>query len=337
MNEEIKTAKHAESPLLSVSDLHVGFETDHKKMLHAVDGVSFEVYPGETLGIVGESGCGKSISCMSILRLIQGENVRYESGEISYKGRNTLTMTEKELQKLRGREISMIFQEPMTALNPLYSIGDQMEESLKLHTKLSKHERHKRCAEMLEKVRIPKPEEVMLRYPFNLSGGMRQRVMIAMALLTEPKLVIADEPTTALDVTIQAQVLDVMKSLQEEYGCSYIFITHDLGVISEMADRVVVMYGGHVCECAETDELFEHPFHPYTKGLINSRPRSGMEVPRLPVIPGNVPSLGNKPSGCPFHTRCPEAMDCCKGCFPKMVEIRPGHSVACWKYCKETE
>lgn len=323
--------------LLSVSHLKVGFETNHKKMLHAVDDVSFTVHAGETLGIVGESGCGKSISCMSILKLIQGENVRYEGGEINYKGQNTLELPEKELQKLRGSEISMIFQEPMTALNPLYSIGDQMDESLKLHTKLPHGARRKRCIDLLEKVRIPKPEEVMMRYPFNLSGGMRQRVMIAMALLTDPKLVIADEPTTALDVTIQAQVLDVMRELQKEYGCSYIFITHDLGVISEMADRVAVMYGGHVCECADTDELFEHPLHPYTKGLIHSRPHSGMQGNRLPVIPGNVPSLANKPSGCPFHTRCPKAMDCCSKAFPETVTWKEGHSVACWLYSKQEQ
>ncbi len=323
-----------QEPLLQVSHLRVSFQTD-KALLCAVEDVSFDVRKGETLGIVGESGCGKSISCMSILKLVQGENVRYENGAVLFEGEDTLSMTDKQLQKIRGRKISMIFQEPMTALNPLYTIGDQMGEVLKLHTKLSKKEIWDRCCEMLEKVRIPNPREIMLRYPFNLSGGMRQRVMIAMALLTNPELVIADEPTTALDVTIQAQVLDVMKDLQKEYGCSYIFITHDLGVISEMADRVVVMYGGRVCECAATDTLFEHPYHPYTRGLIASRPYRGMKTDRLPVIPGNVPSLNNKPAGCPFHTRCPDAMDCCREAFPEETLVGEGHTVACWKYAKK--
>ena len=335
MNEErANGVPAAGEPLLQVSHLRVSFQTD-RALLCAVEDVSFTVNRGEILGIVGESGCGKSISCMSILKLVQGENVRYEGGEIRYAGENTLTMTEKQLQTIRGRKISMIFQEPMTALNPLYSIGDQMGEVLKLHTKLRKGEIWTRCCEMLEKVRIPNPEEVLQRYPFNLSGGMRQRVMIAMALLTNPELVIADEPTTALDVTIQAQVLDVMRQLQGEYGCSYIFITHDLGVISEMADRVVVMYGGRVCECAETDTLFEHPYHPYTRGLIASRPYRGMQADRLPVIPGNVPSLSNKPTGCPFHTRCPDARDCCREAFPEETTVAEGHTVACWNYAKK--
>ena len=315
--------------LLEVKHLKVDFQTD-TALLHAVEDVSFDVRRGETLGIVGESGCGKSISCMSILKLIQGQNVRYSGGEILFQGQDTLTMTEKQLREIRGGGISMIFQEPMTALNPLYTIGNQMEEVLKLHTKLTKNQRLDQCVEMLRKVRIPKPEEIMKRYPFNLSGGMRQRVMIAMALLTNPKLIIADEPTTALDVTIQAQVLDVMKALQREYGCSYIFITHDLGVISEVADRVVVMYGGRVCECAPTDELFAHPQHPYTQGLIASRPVSGMKTDRLPVIPGNVPSLNNKPGGCPFHTRCTVAGESCSRVFPEQTEVSPEHMVACW-------
>ena len=331
MSDEKMNPVSAGEPLLQVRHLRVSFQGD-KALLCAVEDVSFDVRRGEVLGVVGESGCGKSISCMSILKLVQGENVRYENGEILFEGEDTLAMTDKQLQSVRGRKISMIFQEPMTALNPLYTIGDQMGEVLKLHTKLSRKEIGDRCCEMLEKVRIPNPREVMLRYPFNLSGGMRQRVMIAMALLTNPELVIADEPTTALDVTIQAQVLDVMKELQKEYGCSYIFITHDLGVISEMADRVVVMYGGRVCECADTDTLFEHPLHPYTRGLIASRPYRGMTADRLPVIPGNVPSLSNKPSGCPFHTRCPDAMDCCREAFPEEKQAGEGHTVACWKY-----
>ena len=324
-----KAVKHAEAPLLSVSDLHVGFETDHKKMLHAVDGVSFQVYPGETLGIVGESGCGKSISCMSVLKLIQGENVRYESGRIDYKGKNTLAMTEKELQKLRGREISMIFQEPMTALNPLYSIGDQMEESLKLHTKLSKHERHKRCAEMLEKVRIPKPEEVMLRYPFNLSGGMRQRVMIAMAIINKPALLIADEPTTALDVTIQAQILDIMKSLKTEAG-GLLMITHNLGIVAEICEEVVVMYAGRAIERGTLAAIFDHPLHPYTKGLMASVPSLKSDKKPLYTIPGTVPTVYDFTAGCRFADRCPYCTEQCKKETPPQKCVGKDHIVSCW-------
>ena len=333
MSEQM-TRGNEKEVLLNISDLRVNFKTD-RALLRAVEGVSFHVNKGETLGVVGESGCGKSVSCMSILKLNQGGNVEYAGGSIEFDGEDLMPMNDKQLQKVRGKEISMIFQEPMTALNPLYTIGDQMGEVLKLHTKMSKKEIWDKCTEMLEKVRIPNAHEILFRYPHNLSGGMRQRVMIAMALLTNPKLIIADEPTTALDVTIQAQVLDVMKELQDEYGCSYIFITHDLGVISEMADRVVVMYGGHVCECADTDTLFENVKHPYTIGLIGSRPTASMEGDRLPVIPGNVPSLNNKPSGCPFHDRCPDAMECCKEAFPETLEVAPGHTVACWKYQKE--
>jgi peptide/nickel transport system ATP-binding protein/oligopeptide transport system ATP-binding protein len=317
--------------LLKLSNLKISFKTD-SKMLKAIEGVSFEVRKGETLGVVGESGCGKSVSCMSIVKLIQGSNVIYEDGQAFFEGTDTLKLSEKELQKIRGKDISYIFQEPMTALNPLYTIGNQMREALMLHTKIKKKDAMAKCEEYLERVKIPNPGELLMRYPFSLSGGMRQRVMIAMALITNPKLIIADEPTTALDVTIQAQILDLMKSLQAEFGCSYIFITHDLGVISEMSDRVAVMYGGHVCECADTDTLFENPKHPYTEGLISSRPHGNMTSDRLVVIPGNVPSLDNKPTGCPFHPRCADAMECCKESFPDTVELDNGHTVACWKY-----
>lgn len=317
--------------LLSIQNLKTYFIND-KKVLKAVDDVSFDVKKGETLGIVGESGCGKSISCMSILKLIQSPNVVYESGKILFDGKNTLEMSEKELRKLRGKEISVIFQEPMTALNPLYTIGNQMKEALQVHQKISGKEAQKKCIEYLERVKIPMPEEMMFRYPFSLSGGMRQRVMIAMALITRPKLVIADEPTTALDVTIQAQILDLMNELKEESQNSYIFITHDLGVISEIADRVVVMYGGKVCEIAKTEQLFENPLHPYTLGLIHSRPGENFEGDRLPVIPGNVPSLNDKPEGCPFHPRCQHATDQCKREFPPMQEAEEGHEIFCWNY-----
>jgi peptide/nickel transport system ATP-binding protein/oligopeptide transport system ATP-binding protein len=271
---------------------------------------------------------------MSLVKLIQGSSVVYEDGEALFEGMNTYELSEKSLQKIRGKDISYIFQEPMTALNPLYTVGNQMSEALRLHIKISKKEAMNKCAEYLDRVKIPNPREVLMRYPFSLSGGMRQRVMIAMALITNPKLIIADEPTTALDVTIQAQILDLMKDLQKEFGCSYIFITHDLGVISEMSDRVAVMYGGRICECAETDTLFENPKHPYTEGLIGSRPHGDMDTDRLTVIPGNVPSLDNKPSGCPFHPRCADAMDCCRESFPQVTHLEDGHTVACWKYIK---
>ncbi|MBQ6544635.1 MAG: ABC transporter ATP-binding protein [Lachnospiraceae bacterium] len=322
---------HNRTPLLSVRHLCVDFPTD-KTVLHAVEDVSFDVFPGETLGLVGESGCGKSVTCMSILRLHDERSVSYAGGEILFGETDLLRAPAKMLRSVRGREISMIFQEPMTALNPLYSVGNQMGEAVRIHEKMAPSKIRHLCADMLRRVNIPNPEEILERYPFSLSGGMRQRVMIAMALLTGPKLVIADEPTTALDVTIQAQVLDVMRNLQKELGCSYIFITHDLGVISEMADRVAVMYGGHICECAETDTLFEEPLHPYTRGLIGSRPAKSLTADRLTVIPGNVPSLQNKPAGCPFHTRCAECRDVCREHFPKTVEAAPGHTVACHLY-----
>lgn len=317
--------------LLSIRNLKTYFENE-KEVLKAVDDVSFDVKKGETLGIVGESGCGKSITCMSILKLIQSPNVKYEGGQILFEEKNTLEMSEKELRRLRGREISVIFQEPMTALNPLYTIGDQMKEALKVHQKISGKGAQKKCIEYLEKVKIPMPQDMMFRYPFSLSGGMRQRVMIAMALITRPKLIIADEPTTALDVTIQAQILDLMNELKAESQGSYIFITHDLGVISEIADRVVVMYGGKVCEIAPTGQLFENPLHPYTLGLIQSRPGNNFEGNRLPVIPGNVPSLNNKPEGCPFHPRCKYATENCKKEFPPEKNAEEGHLVFCWNY-----
>ena len=318
-------------PLLSVRHLKTYFVTE-KAELKAVDDVSFTVHKGETLGIVGESGCGKSVSCMSIVKLVQG-NVKYAGGEIDFCGRSMLTLSEKELRKMRGRDISIIFQEPMTALNPLYTIGDQMKEALRNHQKVSGREARERCIDYLRKVRIPMPEEMMMRYPFSLSGGMRQRVMIAMALIASPKLIIADEPTTALDVTIQAQILDLMNELKAETGASCIFITHDLGVISEMADRVAVMYGGKVCETAPTDELFEHAAHPYTLGLIHSRPRADFTGDRLEVIPGNVPSLNDKPSGCPFHPRCKFAGEHCRAEFPPEAKLSADHSIYCWKAC----
>lgn len=321
----------AQHPLLQIDELCVSFKTD-EGILKAVEHVSLDVMPGEILGIVGESGCGKSLTCMSVTRLIQGANVLYERGEIRFEGKNTLSLSDRELQSIRGRDISYIFQEPMTALNPLYTIGDQMKELLQIHRIARGKKALDECEAMLEKVKIPNPKEVLTRYPFSLSGGMRQRVVIAMALLTRPKLIIADEPTTALDVTIQAQVLDLLKSLQREMGCAIILITHDLGVISEMCDRVAVMYGGRVCEVGQTDDLFEHPFHPYTQGLVDSRPHGGLDVERLNVIPGSVPSLESKPSGCPFHTRCQFADQRCSVEFPQNVSPQADREVACYRY-----
>lgn len=322
--------------LLEVKDLHIHFEND-KERLKAVEGVSFEVKVGETLGIVGESGSGKSITCMSILKLIQGNHVVYESGEVLFKGQDLLSLSDKALSKIRGNEISYIFQEPMTALNPLFTIGNQMTESLKMHAKLSKHRAMEACIRYLEKVNIANPHAVFASYPHRLSGGMRQRVMIAMALITNPQLVIADEPTTALDVTIQAQILDLLKTLQGDIACSYLLITHDLGVINEMCDGVLVMYGGRICESATGDELFDHPMHPYTQGLIASHPHRNVKAKRLPIIPGNVPSLDHKPSGCPFHPRCDYAMDLCQKAFPEPIHINDDHVVSCWKIIKESE
>ena len=319
--------------LLQVEDLSVDFRVDRKTTLHAVRNVSFEVYKGETLGILGESGCGKSVTCMSVLQLEPARTTKYPSGRILFSGQDLLKMTPAELRRIRGNEISMIFQEPMTALNPLFTIGDQMLEALRVHhPHMEKSEAEARCLEAVSDVKIPNPERILKSYPFTLSGGMLQRVMIAMAILNKPKLLICDEPTTALDVTIQAQVLDLMNRLKKEYGTSIIFVTHDLGVISEMADRVMVMYGGRKCEEAEAEELFEHPAHPYTQGLIASRPDPESKRERLAVIPGSVPALKDMPQGCPFHNRCPHATEECKEAFPEFEEVGKGHMTACYHW-----
>lgn len=321
--------------LLEVKHLKTYFHTPNG-VLRAVDDVSFFVRRGETLGIVGESGCGKSVSCLSILRLVQTPPGRYEGGEIIFDGRhNILEMDKKKLQELRGGRIAMIFQEPMAALNPVFTIGQQMTEALRLHLPYSREQAEKQALELLEQVRIPNAEKILRSYPFTLSGGMRQRVMIAMALSCKPDLLIADEPTTALDVTIQAQILSLMKQLKKETGSAIIFITHDLGVISETADRVLVMYAGKACESAPTAELIDNPLHPYTQGLIACRPSGETTRDRLKVIPGNVPSLLDKPSGCPFHPRCDCAMRLCEEVFPPVTEPTPGHTVACWKYAEK--
>jgi peptide/nickel transport system ATP-binding protein/oligopeptide transport system ATP-binding protein len=319
--------------LLSVKGLRTYFHTG-EGVLKAVDDVSFHVKRGETFGIVGESGCGKSVACKSIVRLVLCPPGQYEAGEIIFDGRDTLKMSDSELRSLRGGEISFIFQEPMTALNPVFTIGSQIEEAIILHRKVGKSRAKEIAVDWIGKVRIPNPEAAFRRYPFTLSGGMRQRAMIAMALACQPKLLIADEPTTALDVTIQAQILDLINAMKRETGASCIFITHDLGVISEMSDRVMVMYSGKVCETAATGELIGNPLHPYTRGLIDSRPRGKRVGNRLVVIPGNVPSSRDKPSGCPFHPRCSEMKDICQRDFPPASEFGPEHLAYCWKYAR---
>lgn len=317
--------------LLEVKNLKTYFHSD-SGTVRASDDVSFYVKKGETLGIVGESGCGKSITCMSIVRLIETPPGKYEGGEIWFNGEDMLKVSDQRMREIRGNDISLIFQEPMTSLNPVFKIGDQISETMILHRGMSKQEARKESIRMLELVRIPNPDRVIDNYPFELSGGMRQRVMIAMALACEPKLLIADEPTTALDVTIQAQVLDLMNELKEEIDASIIFITHDLGVIAEMSDRVMVMYAGKVAEVATVEEIFKSPKHPYTIGLIASKPDLSTEKNRLKVIPGNVPDLNNRPSGCPFHPRCEHATDRCKNEFPTETILENDHSVTCWLY-----
>ena len=322
------------SPLLQVEDLSVDFRIDRKTTLHAVQDVSFSVYPGETLGILGESGCGKSVTCMSILRLHSERATRYPRGKILFEGGDLLTMPEKELREIRGGKIGMIFQEPMTSLNPLFTVGDPLMEMLRVHSeRIEKRDAYERCLEAVRKVRIPNPERILASYPFTLSGGMLQRVMIAMAMLNRPRLLICDEPTTALDVTIQAQVLDLMNELKREYQTSIIFVTHDLGVIGEMADRVMVMYGGRKCEEGKAEEVFTAPAHPYTRGLIASYPNPEHFQQRLPMIPGSVPSLWDLPAGCPFNNRCPYASAACLERFPAAERPSEGREVLCheWK------
>lgn len=315
--------------LLEVKNLQTAFQTDRSEVV-SVDNVSFFLKPGETIGIVGESGCGKSVTSLSIMRLL-GKSGYIKKGEIHFDSLDLVQMKEDQLRKLRGNEISMIFQEPMTSLNPVFTIGDQMMEGIKLHLKLKKKEAKKYAIEMLEKVGIPRAEAIMNEYPHALSGGMRQRVVIAMALACKPKLLIADEPTTALDVTIQAQILELMKKLREDSGTAIMLITHDLGVIAEMADKVLVMYAGQVVEEADVYTLFEEPKHPYTKGLMDSIPHIEYEAnDRLVSIPGTVPSLQHMPKGCRFHTRCPHATERCVKEEPPLLSAGEGHMARCW-------
>jgi peptide/nickel transport system ATP-binding protein len=321
-------------PLLEVEGLKTHFFT-RDGVVRAVDGVSFTVLPGETLALVGESGCGKSVTSLSILRLIASPPGRTVAGSIRFEGRDLLALSEPQMRDVRGNEISMIFQEPMTSLNPVLTVGRQIAEALVLHRGMSRAEAHARAVEMLKLVHIPEPARRAGEYPHQMSGGMRQRVMIAMALACGPKLLIADEPTTALDVTIQAQILDLMRELQSKTGAAIMLITHDLGVVAEMAQRVVVMYAGRKVEEAPVEVLFAQPLHPYTQGLMNSIPRLGeadsLERKRLAEIPGMVPSLREPIPGCAFASRCPHAVERCGREAPPLEAKAPGHSVACWE------
>ncbi len=316
-----------EQSLLVVEDLRTHFATADG-LVKAVDGVSLSIRHGETLGVVGESGCGKSITALSIMRLIERPG-RIVSGSITLAGRNLLDVSDAEMRDVRGDSISMIFQEPMTSLNPVYTCGDQIEEAIAVHRDVSRREARDRAVEMLAQVGIPDAKRRSGEYPHQLSGGMRQRVMIAMALSTNPELLIADEPTTALDVTIQAQILELMKALRERNRMAIMLITHDLGVIAEMADDVVVMYAGKVVEASDVMNVFERPHHPYTKGLLASIPRLGEKRERLEVIKGVVPNPLNLPSGCLFKRRCPSRMPICD-VAPPFQEIAPGHVSRCW-------
>ncbi len=326
--------KTDQKPLLEVRNLKTYFYTEDG-VVSAVDGVSFEVYPGEVLGIVGESGCGKSVTSLSIMRLIAPPG-KITEGEILLDGQNLLKFSEDEMTRVRGNRISMIFQQPQTALNPVFQVDDQIGEVLNIHKSLGKDAGRKRAVELLKMVGIPDAERRAEAYPHELSGGMAQRVMIAMALACVPELLIADEPTTALDVTIQAQILDLMRDLRSKMGTSVILITHDLGVVAEMAERVAVMYAGEIVEQADVKALFAQPLHPYTQGLIGSIPILGQIKERLEVIPGSVPNLVNLPPGCRFAPRCTArekfGLKICTDVKPDLAEVAPGHQVRCWLY-----
>jgi len=315
--------------LLQVKNLQTSFFTPEGEV-RAIDGISFEIDESKTLGLVGESGCGKSVTSLSIMRLIPSPPGKIVGGEIIYRGKDLLKLGNEEMRKIRGNEISMIFQEPMTSLNPVFTVGNQIGEAIKLHQGLNKQATRAKTIEMLRLVKIADPESRVDSYPHQLSGGMRQRVMIAMALSCNPSLLIADEPTTALDVTIQAQILDLMKELQQKIGMALLLITHDLGVVAEQADDVAIMYAGKIVERSNTREIFTKPFHPYTVGLLNSLPRTGgAKRHRLDAIPGVVPNPLHLPSGCRFRDRCPKAADLCAQTEPELVEKEPGHTVAC--------
>ncbi len=316
-------------PLLEVTDLRTYFRTD-QGMARAVDGVSFTVEKGEVLGIVGESGSGKSVTSLSILRLVPrppGEIM--EGSSVRFDGRELLTLSEREMRSVRGNDIAMIFQEPMTSLNPVYTVGEQIAEAVRLHRKVTRKEAREQAIRMLRLVGIPSPEERADTYPHQLSGGQRQRVMIAIALSCEPDLLIADEPTTALDVTIQAQILELIAELRNRLGMAVVLITHDLGVVAEVCDRVLVMYGGQIVEQGTATQIFTQPRHPYTQGLLRAIPRLGARTDALEVIPGTVPSPTDWPQGCRFRGRCPYEFEKCPE-HPPLFEPVPGHYDRCW-------
>ena len=316
--------------LLEVKGLQATIR-NKRNSYHAIENVSFSVDQGEILGIVGESGCGKSMTALSILRLVSTSPVYITGGSILYRGQDLLKLDEADIRAIRGNKISMIFQEPMTSLNPVYTVGSQITETIRLHQKVSRDQAWKQALHMLQIVGIPAPEQRIREYPHQLSGGMRQRVMIAMALACRPELLIADEPTTALDVTIQAQILEELRQLKKEFGMSIILITHDLGVVADMTQNMLVMYGGEVVEYGATLQLFQHPKHPYTVGLLRSIPRLDETVEKLNVIQGTVPSLDSMPAGCRFCPRCERAMERCRKEKPPLLE-RDGQKVRCWLY-----
>lgn len=314
--------------LLEIKNLKTHFFS-HEGIVKAVDGVSFKINQGETLGIVGESGSGKSVTALSVMKLIPHPPGKIIGGEIYFEGKDLLKLDNKEIRKIRGKKISMIFQEPMTSLDPVFTIGHEIVEAIQLHQGLNKKEARKKAIEILKIVGIPDVEKRIDNYPHELSGGMRQRVMIAMALSCNPTLLIADEPTTALDVTIQAQILRLINDLKDKFGASVMLITHDLGVIAEMCDNVAVMYAGHIVEYTDVYTLFSNPLHPYTKGLSKSIPRMNVETEHLDAIPGIVPNLLDLPSGCPFHPRCDFCFERCVKEMPELIEIENSHLVKC--------
>jgi peptide/nickel transport system ATP-binding protein len=320
------------SAVIEVKNLRTSFKTS-EGLFYAVDDVSFKVEEGKTLGIVGESGCGKSVTSLSIMRLISNPPGKIEAGEILFKGKNLLTLSNDEMRSVRGNQIGMIFQEPMTSLNPVFTVGNQIAESIHIHNrKFSRKELREKTLHMLKLVGIPSPETRIDDYPHQLSGGMRQRIMIAMALSCNPQLLIADEPTTALDVTIQAQILDLIKKLQKEFKTALILITHDLGVVAETCDNVAVMYAGRIIEEGTAEDIFNHPKHPYTKGLLNSVPHfeTGQRRKRLETIPGIVPSLADLPQGCRFQARCAYVTEECRKIDPPLSTMEKNHKAACY-------
>lgn len=331
-DSEDKRSDNVKQPILTVRNLRTYFYTEDG-IVKAVDGVDFEVFQGETLGIVGESGCGKSVTSLSILRILD-EKGKIVEGSIVFDGNDLTKIPEESMRKIRGKDIAMIFQEPMVALNPVFTIGEQIVEAIVLHQKVDETTAKKMAVDLLRKVGIPEPEKRVNEYPHELSGGMRQRAMIAMALSCKPKILIADEPTTALDVTIQAQIMELMKQLQKEYGMAIILITHDMGVIAENADRVVVMYAGKAVEYTDVKTLFNDPKHPYTWGLLHAIPRLDVEQTRLYNIPGIVPNPLRFPSGCKFHPRCEFAQERCGVEEPELVEVVNGHFVRCFFWDK---